>query len=410
MVAGPVPAAFIRTVRVGSQTFDLPAEQDEYEEALELYERQGIPVEPETVDVTQGRGGESDGEFGYDEALEELGFTPGVAVYDVRAMLEKAGVNPDHPDLQPVIEILQAELDDPDQQSNALIKVGEFTAMAVARPEYALPAVTQYGAALAESGFTEPFPAPELTPRGEKFARMRDVSREAVPGQFSRQPRFEQNDTTGWFRHRNGTLVSPDGAVVYDPLSNAPGSLAWQRSVVTQWSAKKVKEWKDRLVEFGYLSKEQAKNATVDQEFLGALGAYHQSRYIYGKATPTDAAAAGASGADRPKPVDLKDIQAEIRNNVREEYRRVYGTDPSDGEVATWAAYIMKTGMDLQRKFIREYDNPNTATAVSEATESFIEKLEGSPEAEFLRESDEENTRLRETFERMAVVTNSLAS
>jgi hypothetical protein len=407
-MAGTPPIITIRTVEYGGRSFTLPEEQDELDEYKELLARQGVEGDEETV--TQGRGEESDGEFGYEDALEELGFTPGVATYDVREMLAKAGVNVDHPDLQAVLDILQAELDDPEQQQNALIKVGEFGAMAIANPEYVAPAVTQYGAALAESGFTEPFPAAQPTEFGGQFSRRRGVDQQDLPREMTTQPKFEQNDTTGWFRHRNGTLVSPDGQVVYDPISQAPGSLAWQRSVVAQWTPQKVREWKDRMVEFGYLTKDQAKGEQVDQTFLGALGAYHQSRSLYGKPVAADAAGAAGSGAEKPKPVDLKDIQAEIRNNVREEYRRVYGTDPSDGEVATWSAYIMKTGMDLQRKFIREYDNPNTATAVSEATESFIEKLEGSPEAQFLSESDEENTRMRETFERMAVVTNSLAT
>lgn len=69
----------------------------------------------------------------------------------------------------------------------------------------------------------------------------------------------------------------------------------------------------------------------------------------------------------------------------------------------------MKHGMRLQRKFRRHYDDPLTATASTEAGEMFIEKIQTSPEAVFLREADEENTRRRETFDRMAQVTASLA-
>ena len=66
--------------------------------------------------------------------------------------------------------------------------------------------------------------------------------------------------------------------------------------------------------------------------------------------------------------------------------------------------------MQMQRRNIRKYDSPSTAGAAADAEEQFIERLEGSPGATFLRCSSEENTRLRETFDRMAQVTASLAS
>ena len=105
-----------------------------------------------------------------------------------------------------------------------------------------------------------------------------------------------------------------------------------------------------------------------------------------------DLLGAGASGrgAEKPKPFDLGEYSAQIRNDVREQYRRVYGLDPSDGEVQTWTDYIVSTGMDMQRRNIRKYDSPDTAGAAAEAEERFIERLEGSPGAMFLRDSNEE--------------------
>jgi hypothetical protein len=47
--------------------------------------------------------------------------------------------------------------------------------------------------------------------------------------------------------------------------------------------------------------------------------------------------------------------------------------------------------------------------AATEAQERFIEQLEGSPEATFLTESEEENTTLHDAMQQAVIVTNSLA-
>jgi hypothetical protein len=44
------------------------------------------------------------------------------------------------------------------------------------------------------------------------------------------------------------------------------------------------------------------------------------------------------------------------------------------------------------------------------AEERFIEKLEQSPETTFPRQSEEENTRLRDALQQAAIVTNSLGA
>lgn len=406
----------VRGGPLGVRTFNLPEEQDDYEEYLQELESQGVEKDVVAEDASTPANFNDE----YSAALEDLGFdASGTPTMSVRQLLEGAGVDPDHPDLQQAISLLEQEMAGND--SAALqAKVAQFAAMAAMNPEYAMPAATMYDEAVTAGGFTADFPGSKIRPQGARGSLQKGVGGaigEAISGVAGAiqeatspvGPKFEQGEG-GFVRHRNGTIITPEGQVVYDPTSTAPGSLPWQRQVVSTWSADKVLEWKKRLADFGYLPKEAAKKATVDQNFLGALSAYHASRYVYGKPVAADDGSAGSTAAERPDPVNLKDLGAQIRNNVREEYRRIYGTDPSDGEVATWANYIMRMGMDLQKKFIRRYDSPNTSTAVTEATERFVEKLEGSPEAEFLRESDEENTRLRDTFERMAVVTNSLVS
>jgi hypothetical protein len=100
---------------------------------------------------------------------------------------------------------------------------------------------------------------------------------------------------------------------------------------------------------------------------------------------------------------------AQVRNNVRSVYRNVYGTDPTDGEVEAFSSTIFETAMQLQRKYRAKYGDPNSSAAISEATERAVESIEGSPQATLLRESDEENTRLRDAMERAVVATRGLA-
>lgn len=67
-------------------------------------------------------------------------------------------------------------------------------------------------------------------------------------------------------------------------------------------------------------------------------------------------------------------------------------------------------GNARQRKHRRRSASPPSRRPRGQVEERFVEKLEQSPEAQFLRESEEENTRLRDTFDRMAQVTNSLVT
>lgn len=278
--------------------------------------------------------------------------------------------------------------------------------------QYPAPEQTSYEVALTAAGFGEdPFFKQQMG-TGYETGAAQALLQGQMPGQ--KAPTMEVNDQTGWLRYANGVLVDPESrSVVFDPNSKAAGSPTWQRDVVAHWGPDKVSEWKDRLHKFGYLSKDQSKGDTVDTVFMNAIVSYHQNRYINGGkplAGDLTGVGGGGSAADRPKPINLNDFAAQIRNDVREQYRRVYGIDPSAGEVETWSSYIISQGMAMQRTNIKKYDTPMTESASAEAEESFIEKLENRPDARFLRDSVEENTRLRDTFDRMAQVTSSLAS
>lgn len=369
-----------------------------------------------TPEVTAGMDTEDRAAASSDQ-LAELGLPTEPGAVDLASYLSAAGVDTEAPELQLVLPTLQQRLEDPnDTQIQALLPM---LAQSMAE-KYPSTPQTAYSTALAASGFTDPFPAPEVSSKPSAIQGIRRGGRtgltaqeldQARPQTIS-QPRFETEENTGWIRFSNDVLVDPSsGEVYYKPGSNAPGSPWWQQKITREWGPDKVGEWRDRLHKLGYITSDQAKVKTIDSAFLAALAQYHQQRYLNGgKPVAGDLAANGPGGASEPKPVNLHDFGAQIRNDVREQYKRVYGVDPSDGEVQAWSDYVMRTGMSLQRKFIRKYGSANTDTAATEAEERFVEKIEQSPEGRFLAEADEENTRLRDTMERMAMVTNSLAS
>ena len=319
----------------------------------------------------------------------------------LEAILRQAGVDTDDPNVQAVIQSYGDILRDP--------ALGPAMMANLAETYPAVP-TQDYDNALALSGFGDaPFVKPQPPGGVLQLAAHEGF---AVADLKTGTKKFEEQPDTGWIRYGNGVLVSPDGQVVFDPTSKAPGSIAWQRDVVSTWGEDKIAEWRDRLHEYGYLTKDQAKVKGTDSVFLSALTAYHTSRYANGgKAIAGDLSGAGAAGGGPAKPlVNFKDLEAQARNDVREQYRRVFGSDPTDGEVAAWSDWIIKKSMQLQREFRKGTGHPSYAgDAATEAEERFIEKLEQSPQAQFQQDSEEENTRLRDAMQQAVIVTNSLA-
>lgn len=323
------------------------------------------------------------------------------SLFNVEDILRNAGVDVDNPAVQAMLaepaiqELMQGEA-----------APGFVTFM---QENYPQPAATAYDQAMIESGF-DTFRPPPTEPGA--MATLTSGTDEQI-ARFRREtPNFEENPATGWRRYPNGVLVSPDGQIAFDPTSRAPGSLAWQRDVAAKWSPEKVQTWADRLVEFGYLTKEQAKKASSsDPGFLGALSAYHANRYVYGKPVTGEQAGVNgaAAGSDKPPLVDFEDMKASTRGFVRDTYRQVYGQDPSEGEVAAMTDRIIAQAMDLQKMFRRKEYGGYSEMAASEAEARFIERLQTSPQGEFLRESEEENTRLRDALSQAVTVTRSLA-
>ncbi len=331
----------------------------------------------------------------FERAVRQLGLPEPVEV-DIEQVMRQAGVDVDEPAVRQFIEALRGQDLDP-----AILQL--YVAM-LAEKYPAVP-VTQYAQALELSGFSRPPIVAGVTTPSE----LRGVPAESVltPGE-----RFVQHPDTGWLMYRNGVLVNPaDGTVIFEPNSMAPGSPNWLQRVQESWSDEQVASWKQRLYEFGYLTKEQAKTKGIDQAFLGALQDYHLDRYRnFGKPVPRDLSGQlGGTGSDFA--LTARDFQAQIRGDVREQFRRVFGTDPSDAELEDWTRFVTQTALRLQKRYQRRGASPEQALslAATEAEERFIERFEASPEVQFLRESAEENTRLRDALAAAAAVGRSLA-
>jgi len=140
---------------------------------------------------------------------------------------------------------------------------------------------------------------------------------------------------------------------------------------------------------------------------LTALQSYHVIRYQnFGKPIATDLAAVGGPGEDE---FDLtaRDFQAQIRNDVREQYRRVFGDDPSDAELSEWSQFVTNSAVRAQKRFERRGATPSSALslAATEAEERLVSRIEGSAQAELLAEANsDESTRLRDALSQAARV------
>jgi len=315
---------------------------------------------------------------------------------DLEAMLREAGVDTSEPAVRQFIAAARDQDLDP-----AILQL--YVAMLAER--YPAVPVTAYAQARELSGFQAPPIVAGVTTPSE----LRGVPPEQVltPGE-----RFVQHPDTGWLLFRNGVLVNPaDGSVFFEPNSMAPGSPNWLRRVQESWSDEQVATWKRRLAEFGYLTPEQAKTKGIDQAFLEGLRQYHLDRYRnFGKPIPRDLSGAGPGGVGGDFALTARDFQAQIRNDVREQFRRVFGNDPSAAELEEWTRFVTRTALRLQRRYERRGASPEQALSLAstEAEERFIARLEGSPEATFLRESADENTSLRDALAAAVAVGRSL--
>lgn len=415
MVAGPFPTSpyggAFGIVEYNGETVRLweltPEERAKlYQQMEQEAATQATATAPSERTETQTE----DATSSFSSDLESLGFFSDPLSLTLEQALSQSGIDMQNEDVRHFLtnypDIIW------DDENHQLTEQGAILVGQMANdPRYAAAPSSAYEDALMQSGFSGAFPY-EVSDQGAELARRKPgFTPESATKATSAGLQMETSDDTGWIRYENGVLVSPDGQVAYDPTSKAPGSMSWLRETVGGWSDEKVKEWKARLYKLGYLSKEQSKVAGLDTTFQSALSAYHANRYVNGgKPLQGPLAADNADGGGVENRVfDLREVSGQVRNGVREQYARIFGTEATDGEVAAWSDYIIGVGMDMQRKWRNKYGTSSPDQALTEASERAIEQLEQSPEAKFLRTSTEENTRLHDALQRAVQVTTSLA-
>jgi len=296
------------------------------------------------------------------------------------AKAKEYGVDVDNEVFQLMLATLPGDMDEATANS--------FVLMAVQNPSLLDQTTTEYGTALEASGFEGAF---ALAPGVARYA--------AVTGTAT--PKTETQPETGWIRYANGVLVDPStGQVYFEPNSTAPGSPTYINNAL-DWSDEQRKVWTQKLVENGYLTEDDKS----DESFIAALRAYHTNRYVYGRPITSNYAAGAGSQAEIT--LTAKDFQAQIRNDIREQFRQLYGEDPTAAELEHWTQYITHKSIAIQKELVKKGSTPSEALSVAatEAEELFIEKIEGTPEAEAL-----ENTRLRDSLTEAVYITRGLGA
>lgn len=324
-------------------------------------------------------------------------------------MFRSSGADLDEPVVQGYLAKAKQDLRAAENQQEVTQVITSVQAYlpAIAQKYPSVPA-TAYSQALEASGFEGGVTQLGVTTPSELRGLNIPPHELVVGGRFAEQP------DTGWLQYANGVLVDPSiplgaaGGVYYKPGSTAPGSPSYLRNVQS-WEPAQVSEWKKRLAEFGYLSKDQAKTKGVDTAFVDALRVYHETRYQNGgKPLASDLASAG--GAEEYR-LTAHDFQVEIRNDVRAQWQSSFGGMPSDAELEEWTRFVTKTSLRAQRKLEKRGVPSSTAAGIAaeRAGQELLEEVTTSPEARFLAEQNEENTRLRDALESAVIVTNSLS-
>lgn len=267
----------------------------------------------------------------------------------------------------------------------------------------------EYGRLMTEYGFaqmqdeaaiarmTEGRTTSELAHRGMGAA---ETAAEVGPIRYNDMGFVEGNN--GAIRYKNGVIAvtdpqSGESSVVYPNHNQAhiEGSPVWLEKVRNKWTDKEAQKWRDKLSKLGYSVVEKGGMA---DDLIQALRTYHKNRYINKgqniPVAPTEVERIGARDLIGP---------AAVRGMVREQFRRTVRDDPSDKELDDWSDFVYATARQLLAK------GKEPAMAMEEARATFYEAQESDPKVEYLMESEEENTRVRDgllltsqVFHRMA--------
>ena len=261
-------------------------------------------------------------------------------------MLEAANIDVQNPITQEWISLMSGGAEGEDGAKAALaILTGPGGGLALADfltkfPEAALVQATPYSQALEANAFTTDL-APQQIGEMQQKAMMSGIPPSQFPSTAA-TGRYEYSDTTGAIRFANGTIVTEGGGIIFDPTANAPGSDAYLRAAA-DWDAAKLAEWKDKLVAYGYLTKEQAKGDGLTIEVRNALQSYWYGYYN----------AAASRSPQTPQAVEPRRIRSSTTrtsprrcaNDTRDQLRRILGAEPTEEQVTRAGAVHHRPGV-----------------------------------------------------------------
>lgn len=316
-----------------------------------------------------------------------------------RETLTAAGVDPDSPAVQGMLgqyETDKEKLEFLESSSGILFIQG-----AAQTPGMALP-ISDYRAAFLQAGFGETG-LPVRPPTTPMDLRSHAALAQNAAGGVGPITRY--NDETGWAVFGNGTLVGPDGQVIFDPASDAPGSQRWIQSIQGTWGESQVSEWRKKLVDMGYLDSSEKNVRGWNTMFTTALRNYHFARYQNG-GRPI-AAAGGGGGQFAGQPLfDYTEITHQTKNSVAAMLEQYYGVVPEEEEVRRWTQFVLRQAAGLQKKFRRQEVSGYTSAAYGEAEETFIDQIRQDTAG--YRRDEQENTTLRDSLRNAAAAASGL--
>jgi hypothetical protein len=192
---------------------------------------------------------------------------------------------------------------------------------------------------------------------------------------------------------RNGAVAFPEtGQVVYPLDGSVPGSRTWVSTAEKTWSEEQTLAWRQQLYQLGY---SVTKKGGWDQPLIDATLEYYKQKYLnLGEVVPTGMGAGGASPTSQP--VNPHRFVGAVQGEIFNQFRSVYGQDPSPDELQSWTQFVMRMSKKLQRGPLAQ--RMSIGGAVSEAEARMGVKLYQSPEASFLRNRQEENTSLHDAL------------
>lgn len=252
--------------------------------------------------------------------------------------------------------------------------------------QYAKP-LTPYEQLVQQAGFGYQPPPPALS-EGVQVHNLQETAKRG----------YTTSTSTGAIQFDNGVIVDTDGNVFYPPDKAVEGSASWRRQIQSTWSDADVKTWRKKLVNMGYLPQGAQKQNGFDQALLDALSSYYNARYANGgKEVARDLMGAGGQPL-----VDMSLFRPEIENEVRATFQDVFNDDPTSNELKRWTDMVIGSASKYQKKGL------SASEAKSQAINSAVSGIYGSPEGQYYQDTQQENTSLHDALVNAARATSAV--